>query len=246
MFPGSWPAILDLETWQQLRTILLDPKRNTRTFVQRSARHPLTGMLWCGLCGHLLRSSIVGSVLTYYCSDVLGGCAHIRIKAADVERYLLEEIELRLATAPLPVLDDPVLAALRLQQHQLQDDHYDHLLNRADYVRQARRLSARVADRRRELTGGWQRAHVEPLILTAQPDDPEPKRRAALRYHLVRVEVDPHPRGRGTAAASGWALRRQVVACRLRPTWQDADTEQPDGTPPAVTRSDSAPWVSPG
>jgi site-specific DNA recombinase len=246
VFPGSWPAILDLETWQQLRTILLDPKRDTRTFVQRSARHPLTGLLWCGLCGHLLRSSIVGSVLTYYCSDVLGGCAHIRIKAEDVERYLLEEIQQRLATTPLPVLDDPVLAALRLQQHQLQDDHYDHLLNRADYVRQAKRLAVRVADRRRELTGGWQRAHVEPLILRAEPDDPAPQRRAALRHHLVRVEVDPHPRGRGTAAASGWERRRQVVASRLRPTWQSEAPDRAGALPPSVERAPEAVWVSPG
>jgi site-specific DNA recombinase len=246
VFPGSWPAILDTDTWQRVRAILLDPTRDTRTFVQRSTRHSLTGLLWCGLCGHLLRSSIVGSVLTYYCSDVLGGCARIRIKAEDAERYLLEEIQHRLTMAPLPLLDDPVLVALRLQQHQLQDDHYDHLLNRADYVRQAQRLAGRVADRRRELTGGWQRAHVEPLILTAMPGDPEPKRRAALRHHLVRVEVDPHPRGRGTAAASGWELRRQVVASRLRPTWQSDAPDRPDALPASVERTPEAVWVSPG
>lgn len=245
LFPGSWPAILDTETWQQVRTILLDPKRDTRTFVQRSTQHTLTGLLWCGLCGHLLRSSIAGSGLTYYCSDVLGGCAHIRIKAEDVERYLLEEIRQRLTTAPLPVLDDPVLVALRLQQHQLQDDHYDHLLNRADYVRQAKRLAARVADRRRELTGGWQRSHVEPLILAAEPTDPAPKRRAALRHHLVRVEVDPHSRGRGTAAAAGWDLRRQLVATRLRPTWQGEDPDALEAARPTAPVREPEPWMSP-
>jgi hypothetical protein len=175
------------------------------------------------VCEHLLRSSVTGSVLTYYCSDVLGGCAHIRIKAGDAERYLLEEIQSRLAAGLAPDFDDPVLAALRLQQHQLQDDHYDHLLNRADYVRQAARLAGRLADRRRELTGGWQRAHTEPLILTADPGDDPARRRAALRHHLHRVAVDPHPRGLATSAAAGWDKRRQVVALRLRPEWREAD-----------------------
>jgi hypothetical protein len=48
----------------------------------------------------------------------------------------------------------PVLLALHLQQHQLQDDHYDSLLSRHDFLRQSARRKARVADRRRELTGG--------------------------------------------------------------------------------------------
>jgi DNA invertase Pin-like site-specific DNA recombinase len=244
-FSGSWPAILDAATWHQLRAILLDPKRDTRTFVQRSNLHPLTGLLWCGLCGHQLRSSIVGSELTYYCADMLGGCARIRIKASDVERYLLEDIGRRIATSPLPILDDPVLEALRLQQHQLQDDHYDHLLNRADYVRQASRLAARVADRRRELTGGWRRAHVEPLILTAERTDPPERRRAALRHHLVRVVVDPHPRGVGTASSSGWDARRQVVAMRLRPSWQGDQLDRRDERPRRVPMQEPSAWVSP-
>lgn len=186
-------------------------------------------------------------MLTYYCSDVLGACAHIRIKAEDIERYLLEEIQHRLTTAPLPVFDDPVRLPLRLQQHQLQDDHYDHLLNRADYVRQDKRLAARVADRRRELTGGWQRAHVEPIILTAEPSDLAPKRRAALRHHLVRVEVDPHPRGRRTAAASGWDRRRRGRDDPTAPYRAKAKVLTKRKRCRRQSRCrDRRPWVSPG
>jgi site-specific DNA recombinase len=229
LFPGSWPAILYRTTWDNVRGVLLDPSRDTRTFVQRSALHPLTGLLWCGRCGHLLRSSTAQGVLSYYCADALGGCARIRVKSEDVERYLLEELAGRVAAGVVTAVDDPVLVALRLQQHQLQDDHYDHLLDRDDYLRQAARLAGRVADRRRELTGGWQRAHVAPLPVTATPGDEPARRRAALRHHLERVEVDPHPRGRGTGSGSGWDLRRRVVAARLRPTWHDT----PAATSPA-------------
>lgn len=244
-FAGSWPAILDEPTWQQVRTVLLDPARNTRTFVQRSALHPLTGLLWCGLCGHLLRSArSPNDGATYYCADVTGGCARIRIKAADLERYLLEEISLRVRASVVPVLDDPVLAALRLQQHQLQDDHYDHLLNRPDYIRQAQRLAQRTADRRRELTGGWASAQAAPLVLTAEPGDREEQRRAALRHHLVRVVVDPHPRGTGTGSAAGWEVRRSVLARRLRPAWEADD--RPDGARSlAQMRAEPTSWARP-
>ncbi|HWG92771.1 MAG TPA: hypothetical protein VNU66_00915, partial [Mycobacteriales bacterium] len=52
--------------------------------------------------------------------------------------------------------------------------------------------------------------------------DPEPRRRAALRAHLDRVWVDPHPKG-VSAQSLTWELRRDVVAQRLRPVWHDAD-----------------------
>ncbi len=125
LYRGDWEPILDEATWRRLRALMLDPSRDTRTFQQRSRQHVLTGLLWCGVCDHLLRSSTMRGVLTYWCADLLGGCSHIRVKAIDVERYLLEDIASRAATAPRPVETDPMLLALQLQQHQLQDDHYD-------------------------------------------------------------------------------------------------------------------------
>jgi site-specific DNA recombinase len=222
LFRGDWEPIIDEATWHRLRTTLLDPARDTRTFAQRSHLHPLSGLLWCGLCDHLLRSSVLKGVLTYWCADLLGGCNHIRIKAADVERYLLEEIAARAAKRQAPVERDAVLLALRLQQHQLQDDHYDSLLSRPDFIRQSARLRARAADRRRELTGGWTRAVDAERPVTAAIADPEPRRRGALRAHLDRVWVEPHPKG-VSAQSPTWELRREVVAQRLRPVWHDAD-----------------------
>lgn len=45
LFRGSWEPILDEQTWQRVRTILMDPTRDTRSFAQRSRLHVLTGLL---------------------------------------------------------------------------------------------------------------------------------------------------------------------------------------------------------
>lgn len=243
LYRGLWEPILDEETWQHVRAILLDPKRDTRSFAQRSQLHVLTGLLWCGLCDHLLRSSALQGVLTYWCPDLLGGCTHIRIKAVDAERWLLEQIDGRVARQLYPVETDPVLLALRLQQHQLQDDHYDNLLSREDFLRQTSRLRQRVADRRRELTSGYPRALNEERPVTATLADEEPQRRAALRAHLERVYVDPHPRGVATRWEH-WEQRRDVVGRRLRPVWiTDVDGE-PAWTPPPPLTAEVA-WTAP-
>jgi hypothetical protein len=191
---------------------------------------------------------VLKGVLTYWCADLLGGCNHIRIKAADVERYLLEEIAARAANMQAPVETDAVLLALRLQQHQLQDDHYDSLLSRPDFIRQSIRLRARAADRRRELTGGWTRAVDAERPMRAAIADPEPRRRAALRTHLDRVWVEPHPKG-VSAQSPTWELRRVVVAQRLRPVWHDADgptSSRAEGEPAAVALDMPEPaWTAP-
>ena len=243
LYRGAWEPILDEQTWLQVRTILMDPARDTRSFAQRSRRHVLTGLLWCGLCDHLLRSSILNGVLTYWCPDMMGGCSHIRVKAVDAERWLLEQIDGRVAHNLYPVETDPVLQALRLQQHQLQDDHYDNLLSRDDFVRQSSRLRQRVADRRRELTSGYPRALNVEQPVTATLDDPQPTRRAALRAHLERVIVDPHPKG-VAAQRSDWEQRRAVVGRRLRPVWIARQDE--DSAPRMVMSPADPAWTVPG
>jgi site-specific DNA recombinase len=245
LYRGGWEPLLDEATWRRVREVLLDPRRDTRTFAQRSRQHVLSGLLWCGLCDHLLRSSTLQGVLTYWCPELLGGCSHIRIKADDVERYLLEEIDHRSASSPVPAETDPVLLALRAQQ---QDDHYDGLLSRTDFLRQSARLSARVADRRRELTGGWTQAIDSLGPLRATLAAPEARLRATLHRHLERVWVDPHPQG-VCAPSPSWERRRDIVARRLRPVWLDdtpaADPglwEQPDGG--SQNAPSPGPWVS--
>jgi hypothetical protein len=71
-----------------------------------------------------------------------------------VERYLPEDIATRAATAPRPARDRSGAPGAAPAAAQPQDDHYENLLSRQDFLRQSSRLKARVADRRRELSKG--------------------------------------------------------------------------------------------
>lgn len=68
--------------------------------------------------------------------DLNRRCGQVRIQADYVERYLLEQIQQRDQAALESPAQAPVLTALR----QLQDDHYDGLVDRCDYLRQSDRL----------------------------------------------------------------------------------------------------------
>ena len=153
LLQGAWEPILDWDTWQTVRGILTDPKRISRHRGQIGTHYPLTGLVYCGRCDHLMYSSIVKYGLTYWCPD-MGGCGHVRIRGLELERLIHELIVEREKRLPTMIETDPVLAALRMQANQLQDDHYDRLLDREDFLRQGDRLRQKVADRRREITAG--------------------------------------------------------------------------------------------
>lgn len=232
LLAGSWQPILDEATWRQTRQLLTDPARNTRSFEQRSHRYPLSGLLFCGLCGQRLSASIMRYGLTYWCPEGPGGgCGHVRIRGGDTERYLLEATARHLRERRSDSGDDPVLDALRGQLHQLQDDHYDRLLDRSDYVRQTGRLQQRIANRRRQLTAGPPVSGPRRSPVTI--DEPEEMRRAFLRGHLARVDVGRHPPG-STRPPPSWPDRAAKLAARLRLHWhRDEGDDGPDTPQPA-------------
>lgn len=174
------------------------------------------------------------SGLTYWCPEGTGGgCGHVRIRGADTERFLLEAAVVHAQDSPGRAGDeDPVLVALRLQLHDLQDDHYDRLLDRADFVRQTERLRQRITNRRHILTIDPARTTNRAVVVT--PEDPEPVRRSFLRQHLIRVDVDRHPRGSSMRPPPAWPDRAAGLARRLQLHWQTDDSTA------ASSRSDSA------
>jgi hypothetical protein len=199
--PGTWPAILTREQWDAARTVLLDPRRNNATFRQMAKRYPLAGLLYCGRCDHQLVSNPLRGVPSFICSPTAnGGCAKIRIQADFVERFLLERIKERDDTALESVGQGRIRASLR----QLQDDHYDGLLDRADFLRQSQRL--RVA-----LTRPCGTAQARPVLT-------DPDKRAILTRALDRVIVLPHPPGRA-ASHLDWAQRSILLQDRLQLVW---------------------------
>src|SRR5215213_4957368 len=94
LYEGSFPAILERETWQAVRAILTDPARMT-TAVGGAARHLLTGIIFCGVCGAKLRTTRYGPhrMLYYRCpSRSDGGRSCVARKVEDVDRLILGAI----------------------------------------------------------------------------------------------------------------------------------------------------------
>jgi DNA invertase Pin-like site-specific DNA recombinase len=88
---AQWPAILDRETWDKVRTVLGDPRR-------RQGSHPahlLSGLLRCELCGHTLYASRrINGARQYVCSATPGNenCGRIVIAAERIERIISEAV----------------------------------------------------------------------------------------------------------------------------------------------------------
>jgi site-specific DNA recombinase len=201
LYPGMWPAILRRQDWEAARTILTDPRRDTRTFRKVAKRHALAGLLVCGRCDRLLVSNPLRGVPSFICSPTAnGGCAKIRIQADHVERFLLDRIKERDAAG----LESPTHGRIRASLRQLQDDHYDGLLDRSDYLRQSQRLRGALA----QPSGD----RVVAGVLT------ENDKRAALRRALDSVVVLPHPAGRATSHLD-WPTREALLSERLRIRW---------------------------
>jgi site-specific DNA recombinase len=94
LYEGSFPAILERETWQAVRAILTDPARMT-TAVGGTPRHLLTGIIFCGVCKAKLRTTRYGAerVVYYRCpSRSDGGRNCVARKSEDVDRLILRAI----------------------------------------------------------------------------------------------------------------------------------------------------------
>lgn len=201
LYPGAWPAILTRSQWEAVRLVLLDPKRNNRSFRQIARHYPLAGLMFCGLCDRQLVSNPLRGIPSFICSPRgRGGCGKIRIQSAFVERFLLERIRER----DVALLEEPGQARLRAALRQLQDDHYDGLLDRVDYLRQSQRLRLGLDSRR---DGG-----------TVRQDWSDQDLRVVLTHALERVVVHPHPAGQPSSHLN-WSRRSALLRQRLALTW---------------------------
>jgi site-specific DNA recombinase len=64
---GNWKPILDRGTWEQVRAVLNDPARKTST--SSAAKHLLSGLARCGVCGGPMRASLNRTVPSYRCAE---------------------------------------------------------------------------------------------------------------------------------------------------------------------------------
>jgi site-specific DNA recombinase len=215
LVPATWPAIITTEEHLELVSIL-GPQRRQRPGGPTSHRKRLLGGLaFCGRCGHRLTGKVSGNRRRYYCDPKLGGCGGL-VRAAEplethVVRELLSELPQRLLEAAnrAPEHWESLGRLLNARQADagrlegLEDLLADGLLDRAGYVRQRRRLQAKLeeldtqiahvraqAPRRRlrgatigEIEAEWERLDLE-------------DKRALLADHITRITVMPVGRGR--------------------------------------------------
>src|SRR3954469_25451314 len=88
---GTWEPILDRGRWEQLRAILSDPARRTSTGT--AAKHLLSGIARCGVCGATLRVALNRRVPSYRCSE--HGC--VTRRQEDLDQLITAVVVQRLA-----------------------------------------------------------------------------------------------------------------------------------------------------
>lgn len=97
---AEWPAIITRADLERLRSLLLDPARQTN---RRATRYLLTGgVARCGLChAPLIARGRGGGTRGYVCATQHGGCGGVRVPAEPFEDHVAAKV--------LEALDGPAL-----------------------------------------------------------------------------------------------------------------------------------------
>jgi site-specific DNA recombinase len=217
LYPATWSAIVDHDTWQGVRTILTNPARRTN-HSGGNAQYLLTGLLFCGVCGNRMRARKQSGrdYLAYVCqraagSSAAGGnCVQRQVKPVDdyVSRVLFQAVEQAPGWNQMAVTEqrasDPsaklyeALAADRARLDGLEDKLADDLLSPEAYKRQRARIEDRMEQARRKLAalqGNRVTEHIPANLRELWPEFSLDRRRAILGAIFERVEV--HRTGRG-------------------------------------------------
>ena len=97
--PGAIPAIIEMEKWERVRKLMENRKRGPQARQSAKVPYLLTGLIFCGDCGH----SYVGSGYTkspkyriYACTQrKLKTCKNKPIRQAIVEDFVISELKER-------------------------------------------------------------------------------------------------------------------------------------------------------
>jgi site-specific DNA recombinase len=212
-----WTAILDRDTWAQVRAILTDPSRTTRVGGGQP-RYLLVGMVWCGECGQRLRVKLKRHranqpqrYLCYYCPSY-----HVTRSAKSLEDYLLREFFKALdeereafSNAAQSVNNGDPIGPLRDRQaaltgllDRLEDKVADELISpstakrkRAEYEREWDALEAKIAQH----NGQRVRSYLPRNLKELWPSYSLDRQRAILAaiFQNVRIVIDPQGHGDG-------------------------------------------------
>ena len=128
LYKAVWPAIISETEWLEIKNILSD--RDRRTSPGNKSKYLLTGLVYCGNCGHkmgnMTRGKKLESTNTYACrSDpalLLRGCGSCRMFGAWVDEWVTTAVLERLSA------DKTLLENLSLPTHEGSQKEHDDLI----------------------------------------------------------------------------------------------------------------------
>lgn len=161
--PAAWPAILDRDIYEAVRTVLTSPQRRPPGLTN-SRKHLLSGIATCGVCGSALKIHHGGpsAPLAYSCQQ--RGCGKVRRSLHHLDEFVTGLMIARLTAVSLqPAIDigekqiGEQIAAIEARLEQVAIDFADDPDVTADQVRTMTRrlrssldrLQTRQADRLR-------------------------------------------------------------------------------------------------
>jgi len=183
-----WPPIVDRKTWEAVRAVLSDPRRQQKP---ASRTYPLRGVLTCSECGRKLAAMPRNHKgekpkRLYGCRKDAGGCGKVYITADPVESYVV------------PML--AVIASSDVTQSMLDAEHEAN----ADALRTAVTERASVQAQMDGLEDKWargtlsERAYVRNRKAIQSELDALDARSASLRGSSALSDVGP-------GLAANWA-----------------------------------------
>jgi DNA invertase Pin-like site-specific DNA recombinase len=186
---AMWPPIIDELTHKRMVAKLTDPSRR-KNDGSTARKYLLAGFLVCGRCGERLfaRPRNVAS-RRYVCRNDPGspGCGRLSQVAEPLENFVVEAVFASLdspefakacrSTSKETGTEERALVA-KLEQDrgargQLTQDHYDGVLDRADFLATKKRLDDRIEANERRLAQLQERS-----VMTALPGNMEALRQA--------------------------------------------------------------------
>jgi len=208
-----WPAVVDRETWERTRAVLLDGGRlaspRDGTPFPAGRKYLLSGFLTCGRCGGKLRPLRSNRTQRFGCKPTRdGGCGGILVRYEPAEDFVVELLLNRLEQqadlqheAP-PDRTAHLLAAIASEERRLDElaaafaDDAD--ANPLELRAAGSRIRRRIAESRAEIAAGTlQQAHhllADPLAVRQSwlsGDYDLSQQRGVLATALERIDVGP-------------------------------------------------------
>ena len=212
LFPAEWPALVPIETFHAVKTVLADPSRRTL----RGTQALLTGAAKCGIempdgspcAGHAVTGAVTNANYRLYKCNLFSGHFGRKAEPIDdlVETYILARLSRDDAVELLVDRNKPDVADLTLRRNtlvkrldQLAVDFADGDLTPSQLRTATERIKSQVAEIDLRLADAGKVNVLGPLI---EAEDPEPvwdamdndRRREVIK---VMVDVTIYPAGRG-------------------------------------------------